>query len=163
MGAYYYASGERVELDQDLDHVAVDERAASKAGVEIPASATAQAAGGVVVTARAAMADAALDTLRKAGALQPVYKRARALVIALPEVRIEVDNPRQRAAVMKVLAEMGESHTIADESSERIVVKPSSGQGADALKIANHVYERAKPAAASVRFVQFVPKPDLVR
>jgi hypothetical protein len=163
MGAYYYASGKRVELDADPDHVAIDPNAAARAGVdrsEIPAAHTAS---GVIVAVRSAVPAAALERLRKAGALQPVYMRNRALVIPLPEVRIEVDTREQHAAVMKALNDAGASYEIADQSGERIVVKPKSGDGADALKIANHVYEQAKPAAASVRFVQFVPKPNLVR
>jgi hypothetical protein len=163
MDAYYYASGKKIELDHDPDYIAVDERAATQAGVDIPASATAHAANGIIVATRSAVPEETLDRLRNAGALQRVFKRDRALIIPLPEVRIEVDNPRQRAAVLKALDEVGERQTIADEGGERIVVKPASGDGADALKIANHVYEQAKPAAASVRFMQFVPKPDLVR
>ena len=163
MGAYYYASGQKIELDDDADHVAVDRQAAARAGVEIPASPGMHAAGGIVIAPRSAFDETALQRLQKAGALQPVYKRDRAVVVAMPEVRIEVDNAQQHAKVMKVLGEASAGHTIADDSPDRIVVRPASGNGEDALRIANRVYERAKPASASVRFVQVVPKPDLVR
>ena len=162
MGAYYYASGKKIELDDDADHVAVDQQAAARAGIDIPASAV-HAAGGVIVAPRSAFDEPALDRLRQAGALLPVYKRDRAIVVALPEVRIEVDNAQQRAKVMKILDEASADHTIDDAGDDRIVVRPASGNGEDALQIANRVYERAKPASASVRFVQVVPKPDLVR
>ena len=85
------------------------------------------------------------------------------MIVALPEVRIEFDNPDQRQAVMRVLAENRSPHTIAEDTNDWIVVQPASGKGDDALKIANDIYERARPASASVRFVQFVPKPMTTR
>jgi hypothetical protein len=46
---------------------------------------------------------------------------------------------------------------------DRIVVRPESGSGADALKTASAIYEHARPAAASARIVQVIPKPAVVR
>lgn len=165
MDAYYYAGGRKVELERDDEHVAVDQQAAKRAGVD-PHAAIAGAAprragaGSVVLAERAALDEKVLAALRKAGALQPVYKHERAVIVALPEVRIELDDPDQRRAVLDVLARRGSPrHTIVEETDEWIVVRPESGNGNDALTIANEVYEQAHPAAASVRFLQFVPKP----
>jgi hypothetical protein len=85
-------------------------------------------------------------------------------MVPLPEVRVEFDSAEQRKAVLRLLAE-GDlpQHTIKENSDERIVVAPASGLGDDALKIANEIYERASPAAASARFIQIVPKPAVRR
>jgi hypothetical protein len=166
MGAYYYASGQRVELETDDEHVAVDRNAARRAGLEqqvatVPA--VAGQSGAVVVTPRSALSAEALATLRKAGAVQPVYRRGRGTLVPLPEVRVEFDNPGQRQAVQKFLAadRTMPRHSVVDDSDDRLVIRPASGRGDDALTIANEIYEHAHPAASSVRFLQFVPKPTL--
>lgn len=166
MRAYYYAGGQRIELERDNEHVAVEHQAAKKAGLDTPgnASASPRPPGGIVLAERASLDKETLTSLRKAGALQPVYKRERGIVVALPEARIEFDNADQRRAVLDALAERGlPGHTIEEDTDDWIVVRPTSGNGSDALTIANQVYERAHPAAASVRFVQFVPKPGVTR
>ncbi|MEA2327923.1 MAG: hypothetical protein QOE68_2882 [Thermoanaerobaculia bacterium] len=167
MDAYYYAGGRKIELERDDEHVAVDQQVAKRAGLDTRAAdagAAPQPAGGVVLTDRATFDKKTLAGLRKAGALQPVYKRERAVLVALPEVRIEFDNPDQRRAVLDVLSERGLlRHTISEDTDDWMVVRPTSGNGRDALTIANQVYEKAHPAAASVRFLQFVPKPGVTR
>jgi hypothetical protein len=163
MSAYYYAAGRRVDLEPDDEHVAVDQDLAAKAGLDseinTAAASGTRVGGGVLVALRSSLAEKTITSLQKAGALHPVYKRQSAIVVALPEVRIEVDNSKQHRAVMDVLAESGSNHAITQDTPEQIVLRPASGNGDDALKIANDIYERAHPAAASVRFVQFVPKP----
>lgn len=168
MAAYYYAGGRKVVLDSDEEHVAVDQKLAEQAGlaaeVKEASLAGARQGAGVIVAQRSALSDETLSSLRQAGAIHPVYRRDRAVVVPLPEVRVEFDNPEQHRAVMDMLAKEGvPSHRIAEETSDRLVVQPASGQGDDALDLANEIYERAHPAAASVRFVQFVPKPTVVR
>jgi hypothetical protein len=166
MGAYYYAAGRKVELEDDDEHVAVDQKVAERAGldrqVKTASTNMTRPSGGVVLAQRSALGEDTVARLREAGALQPVYKRNQAVIVALPEVRIEFDHPEQRDKVMDVLAESRSAqHLIAENTEERIVVRPASGSGDDALQMANEIYERAHPAAASVRFIQFVPKPSL--
>jgi hypothetical protein len=165
MGAYYYAAGRKVELEDDDEHVAVDQKVAQEAGLGRQVAASAEASrqsGGVVLAERSALGEDTLARLRQAGALQPVYRRNRAVIVALPEVRVEFDNSDQRRAVMDMLAESPSlQHTITENNDERLVIRPASGSGDDALQMANEIYERAHPAAASVRLIQFVPKPNL--
>jgi hypothetical protein len=165
MGAYYYASGQRVELETDDEHVGIDRNAARRAGLEeqiTTAPSIAGQSGPVAVAPRAALSQEALASLRAAGALQPVYRRNRAIMVALPEVRVEFDRPEQRKGVLKFLADHKvPPHSITDQSDDRLVIKPASGRGEDALTIANAIYEGAHPASSSVRFLQFVPKPTL--
>lgn len=166
MGAYYYAAGRKVQLEDDDDHVAIDQKAAERAGLRAELeSATqegARPASGVVVVDRASMGKGAIASLRDAGALRPVYRHDRAMVVPLPEVRVEFDTPQQRRSVMELLkGSQLPPHDVAESSEDRLVVRPTSGDGDDALTLANTIYERARPAASSVRFVQFVPKPSL--
>ena len=167
MGAYYYASGRRIELDSDDEHVAVDRGAAKRAGLDEQVPAGAKAAGAnasVVVAARSELDADTLASLRKAGAIQSVYRSDRAVMVPLPEVRVEFDSAEQRKAVLRLLADGAlPQHTIKENSDERIVIAPVSGLGDDALTIANEIYERASPAAASARFIQIVPKPTVRR
>src|SRR5262249_20525373 len=143
--AYYYAGGRKIALENDDEHVAVDQQAAEKAGLtsSLPTQSP-QSSSGVVLTRRSALDPDTLARLRSAGALHPVYKRDRAVVVALPEVRVEFDNEAQRSAVMTFLKK-GEpaEHTIAEQTDDRVVVRPASGSGDDALRIANDIYERA--------------------
>lgn len=156
MQAYYYAGGQKIPLEPDDEHVAVDKAAAStveSAGTRIPVP------GNIVILERSAVDASALTRLRRDGAVQTVYRRNQALVVPLPEVRIEFDKPSERKAVLEALAASPTPHTIAEDTEDRLVVAPDSGSGDDAIRLANEVYERARPAAASVRFAQVVPKP----
>jgi hypothetical protein len=163
MSAYYYAFRNRIELRGDEEHVAVDRPAAKRAGLDPPLPESSNLAGpgaSVIVALKNALAPDALEALRRAGALQPVYRFERALVVALPEVRVEFDGAEQRQAVLRLLAE-GKlpQHTLSENSDDRIVLVPLSGRGDDALSIANEIYERAHPASSSPRLLQVVPKP----
>jgi hypothetical protein len=79
MSAYYYAAGQKVDLEPDEEHVAVDQAAAKEAGLDAKVSAdsgTAVRAGaGVVVTPRCSLTADTIQRLQEAGALQPVYRR----------------------------------------------------------------------------------------
>ena len=166
MGAYYYAGGRKVELESDAEHVAVDQRAAERAGLAAQVKTASEdmprQGGGVVLAPRSALDPKTIARLREAGALQPVYRHNRAVMVALPEVRVEFDTPAQRRAVLDVLAESQTvPHNISDSTDDGLIVRPASGNGDDALRIANEIYERARPAAASVRFIQFVPRPSV--
>jgi hypothetical protein len=165
MSTYYYAAGQKVDLEPDEEHVAVDQAAAEKAGLDAKVSSysstsTATRAGaGVLVTARSLLPPDTIRQLREAGALQPVYRRDKAVIVPMPEVRVEFDTPDQRKRVMKLLSPNASDVTVTEDTPDRLVLRPVSGHGEDALHLANRIQERAKPAAVSIRFVQFVPKP----
>lgn len=163
MVAYYYAAGRKVQLESDDEHVAVDQKAAERAGLEARLKKASQDAprlgSGVALVPRSSLGEGTIAALREAGALQPVYRHDRALIVALPEVRVEFDTAEQRRAVMDFLGSHPLPHEISESTDDRLVVRLASGSGADALKMANEIYERVRPAAASARFIQFVPKP----
>ena len=163
MVAYYYTAGQKVSLEPDEEHVAVDQTAAQQAGLNakvaaVPKSAVRSGAG-VLVTTRASLTADTLRELQDAGALQPVYKRGKVVVVAMPEVRVEFDTQDQRSRVKKLLSPSAAHFSITEDSTDRLVIRPNSGNGADALNLANRIQEHSDPAAVSARFVQFVPKP----
>ena len=166
MSESYYAGGRKVELDRDEEYVAVVQEAARKAGLDAQVQTATKGSpgrgGGVVLAERSALDEKTIASLRDAGALQPVYRSSQAVIVALPEVRVEFDTAEQRDAVMHVLADRDLlPHTISQSTDDGVIVQPLSGRGDDALRIANEIHERGHPAAASVRFIQFVPKPKV--
>jgi hypothetical protein len=77
----------------------------------------------------------------------------------MPEVRVEFGTPDQRGRVMSLLSPNASDVSVTEDTPDRLVIRPVSGHGEDALNLANRIQEHANPAAVSVRFVQFVPKP----
>ncbi|MEO7855290.1 MAG: hypothetical protein ABIR94_24010 [Rubrivivax sp.] len=163
MTRYYYAGGRRIALEPDDQYVAVDEKAAGAAGLPLEAgnAPVRRLPGGVTVSPRSSLSEARLERLSQAGALRSVYRRDRSMLVALPEIRVEYDNPKQRAAVKAAIPQAPCEAEVSDESAHGLVLRPTSGRSDDALVLANYIYEQAHPAAASVRFVQFVPKLDV--
>ncbi len=166
MSESYYAGGRKVELDRDDSYVAVVEDAAEQAGLDAQVKTATRdsqrGGGGVLLVDRSALDEKVLTSLRDAGALQPVYRNDQAVMVALPEVRVEFDSAEEQQSVMDALAAKDAvPHKISQSTDYGMVVQPLSGKGEDALKLANDIQERAHPAAASVHFVQFVPRRDL--
>ena len=165
MKNYYYAGGRKIELKADDEHVAVDRAVAEAAGLtgsEVSGGVP-DLRSGVVLSEKSSLGDKVLDALHGAGALRPVFRHDQAVLVALPEVRVEYDNLTQRNAVKKLLASNFRDAAISEETEDRLILKPRSGDARDALKMANKIFELAHPAASSVRFVQFIPKPGVRR
>jgi hypothetical protein len=165
MKNYYYAGGRKIELEVDDEHVAVDRAVAEAAGLTGKAvgSGLPDLRSGLVLSVRSSLGDTVLDALHVAGALRPVFRHDQAVLVALPEVRVEYDDLAQRDAVKKLLASNFHDAAISEETDDRLILKPRSGDARDALKMANEIFEHAHPAASSVRFVQFIPKPGVRR
>lgn len=164
MGRYYYANGRRVPIEQDDTQVAVDLRSADAAGLKTVLEGVSgpRLPGGVVLAPRAALDEAGLKRLREVGALQPVYRHDKSVMVALPEIRVEFDDERQRQAVLDSIDRAPHPVEISEQGEDRLLLRPTSGSGDDALDVANFVFEQAQPAASSIRFVQFVPRPERI-
>lgn len=163
MGRYYYAGGKKVAIEADETHVAVDQDRADAAGlrplIERASAGAPRLPGGVVVTSRSNLEEKGLAKLREAGAVRPVFRHDRAMMVALPEIRVEFDDAKQREAVMASITDAPHAVEITEKGQDRLVLKLLSGSGEDALEVANFLFEHAHPASSSVRFLQFVPKP----
>lgn len=165
MKNYYYAGGRKIELEADDEHVAVDRAVAEAAGLsgsEVGGGVP-DLRSGVVLSEKSSFTEKVLDSLRGAGALRPVFRHDQAVLVALPEVRVEYDDLTQHTAVKKLLASDFHDAAISEETEDRLTLMPRSGDARDALEMANKIFELAHPAAASVRFVQFIPKPSVRR
>ena len=162
--SYYYAGGQKIDLHKDDDYVGVDQRLAPAGLIDKLAVAfdgAPQLPGGIVVATKSLIGSAALASLQDAGATRPVFRHGSALMVALPEVRVEMDNAAQRRAVEDLLADKSHNMVVKEDLDGLMLLTPTSGSSADALEMANKIYEDAHPAASSVRFVQLVPKPDV--
>lgn len=165
MKNYYYAGGRKIELEVDDEHVAVDQAVAEAAGLTVGAIGGGLPAlrSGVLLSEKSSLGNDVLHALHGAGALRPVFRHDQAVLVALPEVRVEYDDLTQHNAVKKLLASDFHDAAISEETDDRLILKPRSGDARDALKMANEIFEHAHPAASSVRFVQFIPKPGVRR
>ena len=162
--SYYYAGGQKIDLHKDDDYVGVDRRLAPAgliAGLAAVFDGAPQLPGGIVVATKSLIGSSAMASLQDAGATRPVFRRGGALMVALPEVRVEMDDATQRRAVEDLLADKAHGMVVKEDSDGRLLLTPASGSSVDALRMANKIFEDAHPASSSVRFVQFVPKPDV--
>ena len=88
----------------------------------------------------------------------PVYEAEDGSTLAvLPEVRVECADP----AVLDAVAASLSGATVTDRSEERLVIRPDSGRGEDALALANHVHEAFDVDVAQARFRRVVPRPGV--
>ena len=159
MKNYYYAGGRKIELEADNEHVSVDRAIAEAAGLSSGAmdGGVSDRRSGVVLSEKSSLGHDVLDALHSVHALRP----DQAVLVALPEVRVEYDDLTQRNAVKKLVASGFHDAAITEETENRLTLRPRSGDARDALKMANEIFELAHPAASSVRFVQFLPKPGV--
>jgi len=165
MKNYYYVGGRKIELELDDEHVAVNRAVAEAAGLTGRAigSGLPDLRSGVMLSVKSSLGDNLLEALHIAGALLPVFRHDQAVLVALPEVRVEYDDLTQRNAVKKLLASDFRDAAISEETDDRLTVNLRSGNAQDALTMANEIFEHAHPAASSVRFVQFIPTPSVRR
>jgi hypothetical protein len=167
-GAYYYAGGKKVELTPAEDLLAVDERRLAGAGeVEgLVKQSARQRAGGMVLVERkdlGAKAAEVVDALRRAGALQPVYRAQGAILIALPEVRVEESRAAKQGSLEEWLRSNEASATVASRGEGTLVIAAASGYGGDALGIANALSEQVGPEMAQPRFLRVTERPSAMR
>lgn len=93
------------------------------------------------------------------GALHPVFRHGDTRLVALPEVRVEVE-PQERAAV-RAAAEHGPVPAeVEDGPGGALTLRPRSGRGADALALADALERRLRPRLCQPRFLRSLPRAD---
>jgi hypothetical protein len=162
---YYYASGQRVRLTPDEEWLAIDARrceadegAAHLKAVLRNASSSRPLRGDLVLVRRDALSRRQLEALAKQGAIQPVFHAQGAALIALPEVRVEESSPERQQAVRRWLRQHARDAEIVEDRGDRIVLRPASGRGQDALALANRLTEQVGPEMAQPRFLRMVDR-----
>jgi len=164
-GHYYYASGKPVRLTPDGEWVAVDARGSDAAGAAgdlaaLPSDASRPLCGDLVLVRRKALSTRQFDALVRQGAIHPVFRAEGAMLVALPEVRVEDSSPERRRAVHRWLRQHAGDTEIVEDQGDRIVLRPASGCGQDALALANHLTEQVGPEMAQPRFLRIVDRFD---
>jgi hypothetical protein len=90
--------------------------------------------------------------------VQTVFRHGGTLLVALPEVRVEL--PEAQRGQLDSMARVGPIRSeVEDAGGGSVVMRPLSGRGADALQLANAVHERLHPELAQARFLRMIPSP----
>jgi hypothetical protein len=162
---YYFASGKRVPLHPDPNHLGVD---LDRAKLPKTRRLALERAGrklrdGVLLLSSDALAPDERAALAQAGALLPTYRAEDATIVVLPEVRVELRDADQAADLRDRLARAGVDPGSVTERGARVSFAPASGRAEDALRIANEIYEELAPAVSQARFLRVVAHPDARR
>ena len=160
---YFYASGKRVPLEVESSLWALDLEALAAAmiakSVRERILADARRLRGNYVLAH--VPSTALESLRAAHAVQLVYRSADAMLVALPEVRVEESRPEKLRRLRDWLASRRERIDVSEPAAGRLTLRPCSGDAEEALEIANTLQEEITPELVEARFIRSVPDPDL--
>jgi len=164
-GDYYYASGKPVRLTLDKEWVAVDARRSHAAEASGNLSAALRDAstpprGDLVLVRRETLSGPQHDALAKEGAIHPVFNCEGARLVAMPEVRVEESSPHGLEVLHHWLREHTRDAEIIEDRGDRIVLRPTSGRGQDALTLANRLTEQVGPEMAQPRFLRIVDRFD---
>ncbi len=162
--SYYWAGDRKVLLDPATDWIAVDfaRLGPLSKGVQrrIGKHWHPRALKGMIhLVSRGAVPDDVYATLESKSAILPVFRHGRTLLVAFPEVRVEVDRT-QRRKIKSMVKEDPQKATITEQRGGTVVLRPASGRGVDAITLANRLYESVHPRMAQARFLRIVPRPD---
>jgi hypothetical protein len=160
-GFYYYASGHPVELTLDGNWLAIDTRQFKAAGTSPRLQVTLlkdarPLRGDLILVKRQLLTPKQLDALTRHGAAHPVFQSNGAMLIALPEVRVEESSSQRRRALLRWIREHADIAEIVEDDGNKFVLRPTTGQGADAITLANQLVEQIGPELAQPRFLRVV-------
>jgi hypothetical protein len=160
-GYYYYASGQPVDLTLDADWLAIDTRMfkAAATSPRLQAALRKDARplrGDLILVQRKAIPAKQLDALTLHGAVHPVFRADGAMMIALPEVRVEESSTQRQRAVHRWVRQHGDLAELVADNGTQILLRPTSGHGIDAITLANHLTEQIGPEMAQARFLRVV-------
>lgn len=176
---YYYAGGERVTLEPDPAHVALQLNAAGAADaatrsrsrgaperIEKRRAALGPQArdlgAGVVLldaAARCAADDADDADDATTEARLPVFRSGSTLLVALPEVRVEDDDPQAMARLQAWLREGPGRAEVVESRPGRLTLRAGPTLAHDGVALAREVVERCGVASASPRLLRVTPAP----
>jgi len=152
---YYYADNKRISLQPADDLVAFKAKPASGRKGAVPVGR--ELTGGLRLAAKGDLTPAKRKLTSNSN--YPVYRSGGAIVVALPEVRVEESRRSYWTKLQKWLVEHGDVIEVVSSDDERVVLRPASGSGRDALSIANNLAETVHPEMAQARFIRVVPRP----
>jgi urease accessory protein UreH len=160
---YFYAAGKRVTLTVESSLWALDTEALGAAmigdAIRQRILADAHRLRGKYVLAH--VPSAALEPLRAARAVQVVYRSADAVLVALPEVRVEERRPEKLRRLRAWIESRRQQIEVSETEDGRLTLRPASGDAVEALEIANALQEEITPELAETRFIRTIESPDL--
>jgi hypothetical protein len=157
--AYFWAGGKKIPLF-DSNTLAIDLNVAEIAGVKEAFQHGARNVGrGLIFIDETSLSAQAWKRLDTVGAIHPVYRTAdESELVVFPEVRVEVDSIESEEQVEALVKRSGFG-IVVESTKGRITIRPNSGRGEDALRIANRVFEQLHPNLSQARFMRIVPRP----
>lgn len=152
-GPYYYAGGKRIDLTAADDLVALDPETTGDTTPGRPLTE------GLRLVDRKDLGDAHRRVADEQAAKYPVFRAQGAILVALPVVRVEESRQDKREQLQSWLNQHGNDVEIVSQDDDRVVLKPVSGSGEDALTLANALAEQVAPEMAQAQFIRVTPRP----
>lgn len=163
---YYYADGKRIDLTPRDEVVAVRQGSVVEPG-RLEARARKKVTAGLrtlmqgwALANTSSLTATSRAALEADGSLQRVFEATGAQLVALPEVRIEETRATHKRKLQNWLAKIAEAEVQSiDDDGEITILRPRSGRGEDAIRLASRIFEEAHPEAATPRFIRIVARP----
>lgn len=164
---YYDIDGQRVRL-LPSQQVAIDRSADVGHELQVELGTLAADAESLkddyVLLEASNMSAALTDALDVVSGLQPVYTvDDGSRIVVLPEVRVESSDEAVTQGVRSFAKSDATDAELVKDGDKRLVLRPRSGKGTDAIAMANEVYESFSPDVSQARFVRLVRRPDTHR
>ena len=161
---YYYAANIRVPLERLRDYLAVDvgrlPHSAARLANELRQNGK-ELRRGVFLARRCDVAAALLSQLEHTSAERPVYLHEDALIVVLPEVRVENSSEDQLKTVQSWVKQNESNAKLVADRRGRMVIEPVSGCGEDALELANQLHEELGVEMAQPRMLRILKSPSV--
>lgn len=161
---YYYANSEKIPLSEQEDLVAVDGAQVVAAGLSQIEWEKLRGKGSPLLKGwwlvdGSGLGDAALKALRRRKAIQHVFKAQGAYIIAFPEIQLEEGRASKKADLQDWLKQNEDHVVVLENNGSNWLIKAKSGDGLDALRLANALTEKLRPKLSQSRFVRVVKRP----
>ena len=114
---------------------------------------------GIRLVDRETLTPETFQRLQAAGVTQPVFRQSGAILIALPEIRVENETAAKLAAAEKFAG--SKVHAVSDAAEGRSTLTLLSKDGGDALALAKELVEQLELTSVSPRFLRVVPGPSV--
>jgi hypothetical protein len=164
---FYYAGGEKINLHPVKDMLAFARPtslsklpAALKQSLHLGLEAVTD---GVTIVPVEQLTSQVLSAIRDKLKVFPVFAGdASGMLVALPEIRVQCE-PEQGKKLESWLKERADEIDIVKHDGTQFVLQATSGDGADALRIANEIYRKFRPQMSQPRFIRIVDRPDTMQ
>ena len=167
---HYKAGGTSVELTPHTGIIGIDTgKLSGKAGASIWSSLKNESISvgrGIALVSVKEISNEQERKLRALKAFLPVFESGSAVLVPLPEVRVEgptgTDVGKAMTQARRWLQGHSDRFKIIDDGAERLVVEPASGRGEDAVLLADEISDNVSRVTATPRFIRWTQRPKRV-